>query len=353
MKQIKSVFVVLLALAGSCLLVVDTRAANLDVDEGTMEAPYEIDWEVDLADGYFRPGRNLPGVASIEQGGAVYGGMTFIANGSAGTGGLLINGGTLNKADAPFLVRIGSGGNGTMIINSGTAYASDLEMGYSTSWSELTVNGGTLNISGGNFGIRMGVLSGGSIGGGIIRQTGGTINVTSKDARIGYAGGTQPCTLEIAGGTYNQTSGGMYVGTASSSGTLHIKGSGATTIDVSRFYTYADYTTFLFTLDAGGVDVVNVNYAYTTTLAGTLDMETTVSVSAGAYFDLMTTTGTGITSNLALAAGDGEFWDLSVVDGKTLRATCVKAIEIPEPATMALLGVGAASVFLGRRRRHG
>ena len=83
------------------------------------------------------------------------------------------------------------------------------------------------------------------------------------------------------------------------------------------------------------------------------DMETTVSVSAGAYFDLMTTTGTGITSNLALAAGDGEFWDLSVVDGKTLRATCVKAIEIPEPATMALLGVGAASVFLGRRRRHG
>lgn len=336
-------FKVVLLAAAFCGCLSSVAMADLIITSGTQESPYVISSAQDVSQTgspyLFRVGTSAgTGVASIDSGGSVYNSVSdagFTSIGSSGEGMLLLNGGTLYTAGSPRIVRVGSTGTGALVINSGTAYATYVQVGYGDAWGDVVVNGGTLNASDR---ILIGMLAGGFAGGGHIKLNGGTI-VASKNVEIGYAGGTGPCTLEISGGTFSQTgsSSDVCVGTSTSAGTLHVNGSGATAITVAdRVYGYAGYSTLKFTVDAGGVTPISVNYTYAN-LNGTVDMELASGVTPATdeTFDLIVTRTGTMTSNLALAAGDEELWELEVAGGTTLRARYLGPSGVEPPVADA------------------
>lgn len=335
----------IIPLAGAvicCCMAVGVKA-DLIITSGTEETPYVISTAQDISQTgspyMVRVGTSAgDGVARVDSGGSIFNSVSdggYLTIGSSGVGLLTLNGGTLYSAIDPRLIRAGSGGTGRLIINSGTAYATFVQIGYGDAWGDVQVNGGTLNAGDR---IRIGMLAGGGIGGGQLILAGGAINA-SNHVEIGYAGGTEPCTFEISGGTFTQQAGSsdIYVGTSSSQGTLHVNGSGATGITVAdRIYGYAGRSTLKFTIDSGGVTPVSVNYTYSS-LNGTVDMELAAGVTpeVDETFDLIVTRTGTMTSGLELAEEDEELWQLEVVGGTTLRARYLGPSGVEPPVADA------------------
>ncbi len=219
--------------------------------------------------------------------------------------------------------------------------------------------GGTYNLAGGNVhtGWYLQIV-------GTLNQTGGVFsNLVYNNYNLTVSG-----TYEIHGGT-------MEIGTSSSNktelviadgGSLKIYGTSPDELTIRRRdsddhvgYRQQDGGTLWVEIDAGGVDTINVtgkNSAGGVALfesGGIVDMEIAggVSLENGDYFDLLTavslTDFDGVVSVLPTLAGtDSVNWTLSFEGGTTLRATYV-----PEPATLALLGLGGIGVLLRRRRK--
>lgn len=345
MRNLRHWQMLLMATAVICCLLSADLMADLIITSGTEENPNVISTAQDLsqtASPYIlRVGTSAgSGALRIDSGGSVYNSVSDTGCaiiGSSGEGLLILNGGTLYSAQDPRTIRAGSAGGvtGALKINSGTAYVTYLQVGYGDSWGEVTINGGTLSAVNG---IRIGVLAGGYIGGGYVKLAGGTIT-TAGHVSIGCADGTQPCTLEISGGTFTQAAGlsNLYVGSSNSAGTLHVNGSGATSITVAdRIRGYAGQCTMKFTIDAGGITPISVNYTYSD-LNGTVDMELAsgVTPSVNDTFDLIVTRTGTMTSNLTLAEEDEDLWQLEVVGGTTLRAKYLGPSGVEPPVADA------------------
>lgn len=267
------------------------------------------------------------------------------------TGGVDIRstgGGTLNQT--------GGGITGTLRLGYGSqdpAGTSDI----------FNLSGGTYSAGDTNIGSEGGSYQSGVTATLAISGTGSyTGNGT---ARLGDGGGPGvTATLDVSGsGVYNNQ--GYYFQVGNGNSWIKVTG-GLATIQVGRPYFGGEGSGayviggMVFTLDSNGTNIskiVSNNGAFylgNAGDAGKIDMNLSgYTPAAYQVFDLISSLGGAIRpvgdASVLLNAGDTTSWSLAVVNVSgvsTLRAT-----YLPEPTTLALLGLGAAGILIRRRSR--
>jgi hypothetical protein len=185
-------------------------------------------------------------------------------------------------------------------------------------------------------------------------QTGGssTFDGLTNGIALGYANGAQG-TMRLEGGTMTFSRGYLMLGASnfSSVGTFEVIGSAGAVVATNAGLTMwtAEKSVLRFVLDSSTNHITTLEFGTTTLTGGTID------IALDGYnfedeqhtFDLLKDLDGEIDiSNLVLSdAAKSAGWSLQVNDGgDTLQAV------IPEPATMALLGVGMVALVARRRR---
>ncbi|HOI54884.1 MAG TPA: PEP-CTERM sorting domain-containing protein [Phycisphaerae bacterium] len=219
----------------------------------------------------------------------------------------------------------------------------------------ITTNGNLLiegagQVLGGASSVNIGRYTSGSM-----TMTGGSFAMTTGTVDLARGAGGAG-TLDVSGGTLSLRGvRACYQGNGTSTALLRVTGSAATitmdSLDLS--YVAASTTTLAFVLDDTTKHISTISTAMANLGSTVIDMGTAsgFAPTSGQVFDLVTITGSGAfndISALSLAAGDVGSWTLQTsADKKTLQA-----VAVPEPATMALLGLGILGI-VARKRRSG
>jgi hypothetical protein len=328
--------------------------------------------------------------------GSISAGSILVSSASTSSGTLIINGGKVNSTGSFNIsdttgaignVIVGDGGTGAATLSTNGGSAGTLYISRNTSFATLTVNSGgtivmgsngTLNIvnnsnstgtfiqNGGlvilnrinlnnNGGTSNFQLNGGEMiingtisfsnGSPVATQSGGTLTANALVASMNFNGGT------LSPGTTTAAGGGAFFGTTSfSAGNVQsprFKSNYHIHVNVGDNLTNDPLTT--------NRDLVQVTNGSATFDAGSfidVDWSGGDLPAVGTLYDVLTTTlGVFITnhSDLSIVSHDPTLqFDYQLVNSNN---TLELIVTVPEPASMAVVGIGAIAL-LGRRRRR-
>ena len=294
-------------------------------------------------------------VATVTQtGGTVETRVGDINIADTGTATYTISGGTLRKGGGGgdgFVVGQWTGSEANLNVSGTAAVISEARMiighgdpaaAANTAVGEVTQTGGTVTIAD-QLQLGQNVSGNGTynLSGGVLDMTGAAIEIGAGTGAFNMTGGEirNASSIEGAAGTFTQGGGRLSVG----SNTAAL---GITTI--AGNYTQTGPTPVVaINITSAGSDTLDVNG--TATLTGTLDLE----IAPGT-----TLTQGQVLTVLTADALSGLFSDAVVTfteDGFTFTASYannnVVLTVVPEPATAGLAVLGAAGLFLRRRRR--
>ena len=262
-------------------------------------------------------------------------------------------------------IYVGSGARGTFTQSGGTATATTYLLVYDSSGSDARyeLSGGSLNTGETDVGL-------GSGGRGIFTQTGGThqtggLYVAWDSGSYGsysLSGGLLTTPLIDGGdGTaeFSFTGGKIVAETVQLD--LEQEGGVLAPGDSESIGSCTFSDSYDYTLDADGIleiDIASLISFDTVTVGGDADLAGTIAISLLDYtpdvddaFDILTADSI-VDNGIALGGPDGLLFDYSIVSGVlTLTYVGLDGAPIPEPATMAMLGLGAVAVLHRRRRK--
>jgi hypothetical protein len=375
---------------------------------GTMQMS---DGQLNINNGSFSMGRQ--GIASMSlTGGTVnLSGTTglFIANGSTSFGGFTLDGGTLlvdtgsievsrNVGTGSFILKSGflqvssairmvnnSGGHAEIDGQAGTWNLPTISMLSARGNATLSVSGASITTTqidtdngGGTLGFSSILISGGSLAVGTITLSPDTTNLANSShiiqsggelsvLKIGQSNNNQD--VQFNGGTltigtvgFNTTGSGIYNGGTLSPGTAGVAGGGAdfgTTNmphlgggNFANLIEGPNHHIHIDVGDAGAQDFISIAEG-SAQLNGTLDVEYKgTNPQLNAVYDILTAGSGlgGILPTLVSHTPGIEFSEAIVNGGDTLELTIT---AVPEPATLALTGIGLIALLHRRPRRRG
>jgi len=347
-----------IAVALAALCIAGSVRADLIINEGTEAVPYLVDSTVHV-NGTLRIGQAGNVAYVLVQGPNGWLDLCTAHYSFYGDGTLHLDGGVLGATDdrAGTILGRGQGSVGLLKLTQdgdygGEMYTNSISCGYSnidgdpdTYQSRIEISGddSVLDVAGD---LVLGVYGSNFAGEGEVLQTGGTVTI-SNYLNIGSTTNSQGL-YTISGGTLVLTGSARDIriggtNTAAGTGTLHVKGSGVTSITVpDRIYLDAG-STLKYTIDAGGVTPINVQNAYGY-LNGIIDidLEAGVTPAVGTEYDLLIL-GSGAVvdiGDVTQPTGEELVWELVNTEAGKLKAKFLGVQEFgdtPDAATSTVV----------------
>ncbi|NLX57827.1 MAG: PEP-CTERM sorting domain-containing protein [Phycisphaerae bacterium] len=246
-------------------------------------------------------------------------------------------------------IHFGYNGNvdgSTFTVNGGTIYADRLFVGGSASTTAtgkvtVVITGGTIDTQ---YGVQLGVGANSTFD---VTQTGGTVSWKANGVTVGVAGSG---IYTISGGELITTDDGTGAMMISAGSTFHVDGAKAKIFVLNKFRLVG---TAIFTVHPDGVSPLEVGGLNDSEQGGEIKMALAPGFTPkqGALYTLIDTDHTPFHLDalpITLSPENAGTWEFAVKEGDytVLQARYL----LPEPATMAMLGLGMLGLMARRRR---